>query len=140
MSLIKLSGLSDIQEAALAPEGLYYLQVLNQKPKHTDKGGDMINLMISLESTEDPGTEYATVFDTMALPGPADDKEKVEFKLLMIKRRLFWLGLADAINNEGLDPNDLIGCRTTIPCKVVQDTYEGKVNNKIQWPFLPDEE
>lgn len=140
MSLITLNGLSDVREAQLAKEGLYHVQCIKVQPPKDDKNGaKMINTIYHIES-EEPDVEYANVFDMISIPGPNDDKDRVTFKLLMIKRRLYWLGLTDAISSGELNTEDFVGCRSGVPVKIVQDEYLGTYKNLISWPKLPDEE
>ena len=135
MSIVKLNGIADIQEAKLPPEGRYDLVCLKADLQEKE-GKSSIRLILSVEDTDE---NYANLFSYIGLPGPGDDGEKVAQKLLFAKRTLYWLGMDDVIEDGELDLSALPGCQTRIPIPVVPSEYEGREGRNVNWPNLPTE-
>lgn len=141
MSIIKLGGINEITEAVLPPEDAYFLLCTKVDEHKTEKG---LSYRLIFEC-EDVGDEnYASLFDYMSIPGEGDDKEKIEFKLLLIKRRLMALGLGDALADESFDPAEMVGARTSdkVPVTISPPTPENgeREGRNIIWPQCPTEE
>lgn len=143
MAIIKLTGLSDVKEAVEAPEGAYYLQLVSIK--ENKKEGKKRTLLAAF-SIKDEDREYANLFDYWSIPEEGDDADQINFKLLMIKRRLHWLEMNELIETGELDPTVLTGARTIIPIPVAVEPYkdektgESRMQRRIKWPQLPSEE
>ena len=141
MSIIKLTGIGDIQEQRMAPPALYDLVCTKITEKVKD-GKLGFQCIYEIEGEDDQN--FAPVFDHMSIPSEGDDKDKVQFKLLMIKRRLTILGMEDALVDEAFDPMDLMGARTVqaIPITISPEDVEAgyKEGRNIDWPRLPTEE
>lgn len=136
MSIIKLGNLDDIQEAILPPEGAYWLAVVKADAKEKDGKLSTVQIILSVEDEEQ---EYANLFSHMSVPREGDDEEMVKMKQLFIKRTLFWLGMHDAIADGTLEPQDLVGQRSTVQIPVSPSEYDGKPTRNVNWPSLPDE-
>ena len=143
MSLIKLTGIKDIKEPILAPVAAYPMVVLSQELiEKNDKTG--IRLIFGILDQDPDGDEYQNIFDHMSLPGSGDDEDKIKFKMILIKRRLHWLDMDEAVEDEEFDPQDLVGCRSIIdlPISIIDPSEANKMREgrNIEWPPLPSEE
>ena len=144
MSLIKLSGLNDITEARMPPEGAYPL-VVARAVQHTKKGeSESSSVMIALE-IEDAGDEnYSDLLIFNSWPREGDSEQAIEFKLLQWKRFLYYMDLAHMIEGEEVDLEEMVGARSIIDIPVSIDPPSEDNGNRegrnVNFPPLPTEE
>lgn len=132
MSFIKLTGIDDVTELPLAPEGLYDLVITSQSLKESkDKSGQNVLVVLDIENAD---RQYAKIFHYLALPRGVD-ADKDANMMLMIKRFLVQFGVP---MDGGFDLEALVGCRAS-GVRVIQEEFEGKLGNKIQVDRLPAE-
>ena len=138
--LVKLDGIEDIQEALQCPESAYSLACIKAAEHKKDGKVSSIQMIWQIEGED---REYANLFYYMALPQEGDDEDKAKFKMLMIKRVLFYTDNLDIIESGTLDTAALIGSRTTvaIPVKIDPPTVDNneREGRNIIWPNLPQE-
>ena len=110
--LLDFSGVKDREPL---PEGIYELTVIEVDDKAvSSKGSNMVKVTF-----EEPETK-SRIWENFVL------QENTMFK---IKEFFGALGI-DTSAAVDVDWMDLVG--STVTCKVVQDTYEERVNNKIK--------
>jgi len=136
MSFIDVNLGEDVKEAEAAPEGEYELLVddVYEYDKEYDDGttGRLIRVKHLIQDTGD--VTYKPVYHYLSLPNESDDRDKVQMKLLMIKRYLTMAGIP--FDQSGFNVEDLYGARFT--AKLTQEVYEatGDISNSIQVPRL----
>lgn len=135
MSFIK-ANLGEVQEPETAPEGRYVLRVQNVQHKEARSSGAP---MIVVVHEIDGHPEYAPVYHNIVLPKDDDEADKVNFKLLNLKR---YLHLADIPFDEGgFEDSDLMGAEFEASLSVrVDESGQYPPQNEIQLPRLPKEE
>jgi len=130
MSFFELPGLSDVKEKYAASEGLYDLCIVGATVKEKD-GKTNVQCVLGIEGDDD----YANVFHYLSLPGPDDDADKKAAKMLFLARFMHQFGIE---LGDGLETEQMVGCRAS-GCKLIQEEYEGNVNNKFNPNQLPKE-
>lgn len=130
MSFFELPGLSEVKEKYAVAEGPYDLCIVSATVKEKD-GKTNIQCILEIEGEPDA----ANVFHYLSLPGPDDDSDKKEAKMLFLSRFLTQFGI-DA--SSGLETEQIVGSRATA-CKLIQEEYQGSVNNKFTPNQLPRE-
>ena len=130
MSFFELPGLNEVKEKYAAPEGTYDLRIISAKVNQKD-GKTNVQCVLEIEGNDD----YANVFHYLSMPGPDDDADKKEAKMLFMARFLNQFSV-DASN--GLETEQLVGSTAT-GCKLTQEEYEGNLNNKFAPSQLPRE-
>ena len=130
MSFFELPGLNEVKEKYAAPEGQYDLCIVSAKVNEKE-GKTNVQCILEIEGSD----EYANVFHYLSMPGPEDDADKKQAKMLFMARFLNQFGI-DASN--GLETEQLVGSRAT-GCQLTQEEYEGNLNNKFSPNQLPRE-
>lgn len=131
MSFIPMN-INDAQEAKPVPAGIYDLVISKAEvvPVKGKEGVEQFKITFEIDGHD----EAAPVANWMGLP-----EDPRDFKALNLKR----LGRVFGINfpADGFDPHLIVlempGKRGK--CELAQEEYEGRVNNKIVLPRLPDE-
>jgi hypothetical protein len=119
MSFIE-QALGTYQEKEVAPEDTYDLTVKDAKLRGN-------NILVIL--TIDGEGNYENILHNVSLVTGDDDPEKANFKLGF--QRAFLDAFSIPYDDNGFDLSDFPGATgESIP--VVQDTYEGRLQNKLQ--------
>jgi hypothetical protein len=128
MSFIDLPmNIDEVKEDQPVPEGEYNLVISDVKEKNNEDGS-LKSLLVICEIQGQEGA--ANVLHNISMPQPADDPEKISFKMKFIKRfvQLF------KVKTDGgkLNLSAFPGC--TAKCFLTQEEYNGTVSNKIKLP------
>lgn len=132
MSFVDLgTEFGDTEETEVVAEGRYNLTVRDMLYVNE---GEKNHIRVILNHDDAPIPNASNIFHYIALPKPDDDDEKRKMKMLMTKRFLFWFAIP--FEGNGFDMNDIEGASgSNIP--VVQETYEGRQQNKLNLPPVP---
>ena len=137
--LIKLDGIQDVEEQLKCPAPFAY-SIICRKADKFEKDGKTtgVKTMWEIEGVED---EYSPLFDFISLPVPGDDEDKIKFKMLLLKRVLYYTDNKEMIESGEFDTTQLIGSRSSIAIPVSIDLPTPANNMRegrnILWPDLP---
>jgi len=122
-----MPGLTDAQEAAIAPDGRYNVQVT--KATWIEEK-NYVQIILAFDTEEN----YADIFHIMSLPKDDDEDKTREFKNLLAKRFLaqFNLDIAD-----GIDTELMLGA--TAESAVKKEEYNGNWKNTLVLDQLASE-
>lgn len=134
MPLIRASDMGEDLEDHAVKEGKYDVKIVKAEYKATKSGEDhMIVAVCAIQGPEGEGAQPITHY----LTEPKDDDENriKRMRLRDLKRFLTAFGVPF---DNGFDMqeqvSDLIGCEANL--LVVQETYEGNVQNRLRLPRL----
>ena len=105
MSFIEVA-IAEAREPTVQPEGAYDL-VIEKADLYKKDGSDKTSVRCIIGFDEVP--EAANIFHYQSLPGPSDDAEKVNNKLLMLKR--FLTAFSIPFEGNGFAVEDCVGAR-----------------------------
>lgn len=131
---MNLGGIKDPKPAA---SGRYNLVVTEAKMTQSkEKKKPMIECSIGFE--DDPTVPNIRHF--LSLPQPDDEEKASYFKKLMLKRFLVQFGIPFDESN-GFNVEDFPGARCSAQVQLTspEDDEQGRVFNRLQLDYLPDE-
>lgn len=137
MSFIKVgANLDDVPEESAVPGNAEYdLTIISSDGPKKSKKSDrqIINLGLRVDDANYPNAKL--VNHTIVFPTEEDYEEepdKARMMLRSMKRFLHCFGIE--WTDEGFNGEDLEGA--TGRCVLVQDEYEGEINNKLRLPRM----
>jgi hypothetical protein len=135
MSFIEISGLGDVQEDQVQPEGDYNLIVVD---RFTYQKEGASNYIIRIKHAIEGIDNALPVTLWLSLPGPDDEPDILKFKLKNLARYLHTASIpfeGNGFNDEDIEIGTTFTCHVT--CSEPDDN--GNVYNNIQLPRLPYE-
>lgn len=135
MGFINVNLGEGVKEPEVAPEGNYLLRVANVQHKEAKSSGAP---MIVVAHEIDGHPEYAPVYQNIVLPKEDDEADKVNFKLLNLKRYLHLAGVP--FDEGGFEDSDLMGAEFEASVTVRTDeSGQYGPQNELVVPRLPRE-
>ena len=128
MSFIDMA-LGEAVERHVVPEGEYDLVIEDAKWIEAKEAGKAPRISVRLSVDGEDGAK--SVFHNISLPGPSDDEEKINTKLLFTKAFLDLFKIP--YEGGGFELEDFYGARAS--AHLAQREYEGQVNNEIKLSF-----
>lgn len=128
------ANLGGVNEPQPIAEGRNLLRVVNVQSKTSrNSGAPMIQVMHEVDGEPDA----APIFHHLVLPKDDDEPDKVQFKLLNIKRYLHMAGIP--FSEDGFNQEDLMGAEFEADVTFESGDGERPPSNQIQVPRLPAE-
>ena len=115
------TDLNNLPEQDSLPEGDYDLIIEGSK-FNPEKNMTLVRLAV------EGHPDAKVVFHNLSMPKQEDEPEKAVNKLKFLK--LFLVKFKVPFTTEGFDDEDFAG--KTARCHLVQEEYQGQVNNKIK--------
>jgi hypothetical protein len=130
MSFIQIK-LGNIKEPTIAPEGRYSLAVTDVKGVMKESGYS-VRARISFVDHK----EYRAFTHFISLPASDDDKDKAEFKSLMLKRFLSLINCP--YSEDGFEEGDMLGCQFKGEVYTTEPNEDNQVFNALRLPRIQE--
>ena len=127
MSFIEMA-FKDAKEKECVPEGMYVLRA-EDYTAYEDDNGEISRISVRHSIEGEPSAK--AVFHNLWFPRKGDDPEKVNNKLVFIKRYLELFNVP--YKDGGFEPEEIPG--STAECQLVIDTYNDVESNQIKLRF-----
>jgi len=121
-------NLNDVQEPKPVPNGRYALTIASAEQGVSKNGNDQIRVSIGIEGHLDA----PNVTHYISIPGKADEKQKADFKLLMLKRFLTAFNIP--FDDNGFSVDSFIGARAECELTLSEPDDGGNIYNRLMLP------
>jgi len=129
MSFIEITGMDEVQEPQLAPEGQYDLRITYAQDYVNDKGTPLVRCSIAF----DGHPEYANMNYWIVLPQEDLDQDANTKRILAVKR---FLVLFNVPFENGFNVEDLLGATGTAFVAQSEADEDGNIYNELRVPKI----